>query len=339
LYCFLKILARLALRLFCRHIQVGGKDILQKKGGPLLIVANHPNAFLDAVVVASRCRAQTYTLVRGDVFQYRWSNRALRALFCIPIFRIQEGKQRLHHNENSFQDCLRRFDEGKNVLIFAEGDCENEWKLRPLGKGAARLALQGWQHTGGKLRVVPLGITYQDFKGLGKKVLLAAGTPLPMEGFQVDSPRDVLLVKRLLHRQLERHIVEVPPGEEPLRNFQKWMEDMGTTEKKHSRSPWISRLTTLPALLGWLLHAPLYYPLKKFTQKQTAGTVYYDSVLFGLLFLGYPLYLLLTAMVLYLGTGCLVAAIGWMLVLPALVALTVRHPLFNPYVPMRYTAA
>lgn len=328
-------MARLALRLFCRHIQVGGKDTLQHKDGPLLIVANHPNAFLDAVLVASHCQAQTYTLVRGDVFRYRWSDRLLRALFCIPIFRIQEGRRRLHHNENSFQDCLRRFDEGKNVLIFAEGACENEWKLRPLGKGAARLALQGWQHTGGKLRVIPLGITYQDFTGLGKKVLLAAGTPLPMAEFDPDSAKDMLLVNRLLRKQLERHMVQVPPGEQSLKQFQRWMEGLGPAGETSILSRGASWLTTLPAVLGWLLHAPLYYPLKKYTQKKTTGTVYYDSVLFGMLLLGYPLYLLVGAIVLYLATGYLPLAIGWVLVLPALAVLTVRHPIFNPYRPMR----
>lgn len=338
MYLFLKILARLALRLFCRHIQVGGKATLQTKG-PLLIVSNHPNAFLDAVLVACQCRAKTYTLVRGDVFQYGWSAALLKALFCIPIFRMQEGRQRLFHNKSSFRDCLRRFDEGKNVLIFAEGACENEWKLRPLGKGAARLALQGWQHSGGKLRIIPLGITYQDFQGPGKKVLLAAGAPLPLGEFGHDPARDLLLLTRLLRTQLERHVVEVPPGEAPLRSFQRWMEGMGPGPGTGTSPRWIPWLTAPAALCGWLVHAPVYYPIRKWTQKRTAGTVYYDSVLFGLLLVGYPLYLLAGAVVVYLLTGLLSLTIAWVLVLPLLAAQTTRHPIFNRYRSISQSAA
>jgi len=52
----------------------------------------------------------------------------------------------------------------------------------------------------------------------------------------------------------------------------------------------------IPAVLGWILHAPLYYPLKRFAWKRAAHNDHYDSVLVGLLFVLYPIYLLLISL-------------------------------------------
>ena len=50
-------------------------------------------------------------------------------------------------------------------------------------------------------------------------------------------------------------------------------------------------ITTIPFFI-------LYRLIKKFVQQKTRGTVFYDSVLFGLLFLLYPVYLFLIAQIL-----------------------------------------
>ncbi|MEO8582311.1 MAG: hypothetical protein ABI415_00870, partial [Flavitalea sp.] len=46
----------------------------------------------------------------------------------------------------------------------------------------------------------------------------------------------------------------------------------------------------IPAGIGWLLHAPLYYPLRKFVYNRTKSTVFYDSALFSGLMILYPIY-------------------------------------------------
>jgi hypothetical protein len=48
----------------------------------------------------------------------------------------------------------------------------------------------------------------------------------------------------------------------------------------------------LPAIVGWALHAPLFYPSKLFASF-FKGTGHYDSVLTSLLLLLYPFYFLL----------------------------------------------
>ena len=59
----------------------------------------------------------------------------------------------------------------------------------------------------------------------------------------------------------------------------------------------------MPSIAGWLLHAPLYYPLKKIIMKKTNDTDHFDSIIVGLLFFTYPLYVLMISVSLFLLSG------------------------------------
>lgn len=52
LYHVAKILVRLALLIFCRRIAFNDKTLLKEKG-PLLLACNHPNSFLDALIIGT----------------------------------------------------------------------------------------------------------------------------------------------------------------------------------------------------------------------------------------------------------------------------------------------
>jgi hypothetical protein len=52
-------------------------------------------------------------------------------------------------------------------------------------------------------------------------------------------------------------------------------------------------LLALPALVGWVLHAIFYYPIKFFCDYRFERSGHYDSVLHSLLVLLYPIFLLL----------------------------------------------
>src|SRR5439155_26343842 len=57
----------------------------------------------------------------------------------------------------------------------------------------------------------------------------------------------------------------------------------------------------IPAIIGWLIDAALYLPIKKFTYKKTWDNDHYDSVLIALLLVIYTLYgILITILILLL---------------------------------------
>lgn len=295
LYDFIKIPARLALFIYCRQIRIRNKQALQSRG-PLLIACNHPNSFLDAVIIATLFRQPVYSLARGDAFKNKTAARLLRALHILPVYRATEGVENLEHNYTTFDACKELFKKNGIVLIFSEGRCINEWHLRPLRKGTARLAISAWQE-GIPLKVLPAGINYSSFHCFGKNVQLNFGECITMETSDWNNVqgKSILDFNRQLLTQLNQLVVEVPDK-----------EAAGVYKNFHIQQPlWKKVLLALPAAAGWALHWPLYLPLRYFAKYGIKEEGHFDSIMTGLLLLSYPVYLFIIAAAVYFLAG------GW----------------------------
>ena len=142
--------------------------------GPLLLACNHPNSFLDAIILDILFRKPIWSLARGDVFTKPFYISLLTKLKILPVYRTSEGVENLEANYTTFDSCKEIFINNGIVLMFSEGKCINEWHLRPLKKGTARLAISTWQN-GIDLKVLPVGINYNSFKKFGKNIFLNFG--------------------------------------------------------------------------------------------------------------------------------------------------------------------
>ena len=305
LYSLLKIPAKFALWMYCRSVRINKEELLRLKG-PLLIASNHPNSFLDAIIVATLFDRPVYSLARGDVFASRFYAKLLRSMNILPVYRISEGVENLEHNYKTFEDCKTLFKKNGIVLIFSEGKCINEWHLRPLKKGTARLAIDSWQNNI-PLRVLPLGINYSSFHTFGKNIQLNFGSMITKDQVETTGSygKGLVTFNQLLQQQLREAVIEIDPADKQkvIRTF------------VVQQAPLKKLLLTLPALLGWLLHAPLYLPVKRFAWKKAGHNDHFDAVTTGLLFLFYPFYLLLLTLAALLITGSWYALLLFM-VLP-----------------------
>lgn len=296
LYNFLKIPAKLALYFYCRKIIINKKELLQSDG-PLLIAANHPSSFLDAAILATLFKHSIYSLARGDAFVNNFYKRLLFSLKMLPVYRISEGAENLEHNYTTFSACIDIFKKNGIVLIFSEGLCKNEWHLRSLKKGTARLAISAWQQ-GIPLKVLPLGINYSSFRIFGKNVILNFGEIIT----DPDSYRDeknlpdgkaVIDFNLKLQQQLKNLVIEAEPSDkEKIKKI------------FFIQQPLIKKiLFFIPAIAGLILHAPLYYPV--ILSIKNRANDHYDSIVVGLLFILYPIYLLVISVIIYFITGSL----------------------------------
>ena len=302
MYLLLKLYARLAIRIFCRHIRIRQPQLLKSRG-PLLLAANHPNSFLDGILLTTLFENDIYSLARGDAFKHPRINRFLRWLRLLPVYRTSEGVENLGHNYTTFASCRQTFKKEGIVLIFSEGRCENEWHFRPLKKGTARLALSAWEDNI-PLQVLPVAFNYSSFKKFGKTVHIDFGAVIQETDIdrQDAEGKQMLQFNQLLRRQLHPLVYEIAPN------------DRASVKKQFGsgRSTFIYVLLFLPAVIGLLLHAPLFYPVKWFTKYRFCNSGHYDSVIHSLLMLLYPLYLLLAIIIAANVTG------WWsLLVLPA----------------------
>ena len=264
----LKLFIRAALWLFCAEINTKNKYLLNTSG-PLLIIANHPNSFLDALIIGSRYNRRIHFLARGDVFTKKHHRFLLGLLNMIPVYRLREGKEFLHLNEYAFTASVKLLNKNEAVLIFIEGTCLNTNKLQPFKKGTARI-LQGC-HVENNFPIIHLaGIAYNNFKGIGKRVNLCLQNFI--QNTPIITPKDRVLFNANIFEALSSLID--PPTQQ----------------------------TKINKTLLYYLNIPLYSYIKNVVDKKTKGTVFFDSVLFAVLFFSYPLYLfLIYSILLFIG--------------------------------------
>jgi len=263
----LKILIQAGLWLFCNKIHLKNKRLFKTKG-PLLIIANHPNSFLDALIIGSYYKRRVYFLARGDAFKKPIHRFLLESLNMIPVYRLREGKEFLHLNDYAFSRSIQLLSNGNAVLIFIEGICVNSNELQPFKKGTARI-LKGIQKQNINPTIHIAGIAFNQFRGIGKIVNLVVSemTTVP----EIQNSRDRVLFNKIVFDQLKDNIL-IP-----------------TIPTKFNKNH-----------LLYKLHKPFYKLITNFVAKKTNNTVFFDSVLFSVLLFAYPLFLFILFLVLKL---------------------------------------
>lgn len=263
------------MRFFCKELTVVNRPVFRTKG-PLLVVANHPNSFLDAILIGAQFTEKVHFLARGDAFNKKHHRFFLRLLQMIPVYRLSEGKENLHLNEYAFTESRRILAAGGIVLIFIEGICINSHELQPFKKGAARIAMSPELQQ--KLMILPVAITYHSLYRMGKQVRIAGSTLIPASTLlPFEEPaRNYAYFNRHLRSVLEEMIMFPPIKNQPV---PLWAKPI--------------------VLIGKILHYPLYRLFSGFVRSKTRGTVFYDSVLFASLLVVYPVYLLLLGLLLF----------------------------------------
>ena len=271
----LKLLIRTALYIFCKKIYIKNKSLVKTKG-PLLIIANHPNSFLDAVIIGAQYSRRVYFLARGDVFTKKHHRYLLGLLNMIPVYRLREGREFLNLNEYAFVASKNLLAKGEAVLIFIEGICLNTNELQPFKKGTTRI-LQGTQELGVFPSIHVVGIGYDNFRGVGKYVHVVFND-FPYTK-TIITAKDRVEFNSEVFALLNKNIITpiVPTANNSLAR----------------------KLRFAFARAVYYLQAPYYFPLRRFVARVTKNTVFYDSVLFAVLLFTYPLFLLIIFLMLY----------------------------------------
>ena len=263
----LKLFIQAGLWLFCQEIHLKNKQLFKTKG-PLLIIANHPNSFLDALIIGSYYKRRVYFLARGDAFKKPLHRFILESLNMIPVYRLREGKEFLHLNDYAFNKSIDLLSKGFAVLVFIEGVCINSHELQPFKKGTARI-LEGVQKLNVDLKIHIAGIAFNQLRGIGKKVnlIISEMRDIPI----ILNNRDRVLFNQIVFEQLKQNII-VP----------------STPTRFNNKN------------LFYQLHFYYYNSIQKWVDRKTKYTVFYDSVLFSVLLFTYPIMLFFIYLILKL---------------------------------------
>lgn len=202
MYALLRAIAGVALRWYYRDIQTEGIERIPR-GRPLLLVVNHPNALVDALLVAWVVPRRILITAKSTLFANPVANRLLRALGVLPLVRTSDetkvgmrlDRQRNRDTFRAVRDALAR---GGAVLIFPEGKSHDEPSLAPLKTGAARIAMEarvpadfdegGPANQLGAFAIVPIGLTFERKDAPRSRILVRVGEPLIVRDWRPSIP-------------------------------------------------------------------------------------------------------------------------------------------------------
>jgi hypothetical protein len=125
-------------------------------------------------------RREVRFFARGDVFKGTIAKWVLNQLNISPMYRIQEGYSEVKKNDKTFEECRQLLTDNKIILMFPEGICIQERRLRPLKKGLARIVFQtaASMNFSKDILIVPIGINYSDAKNFRSKAVVDFGKPI-----------------------------------------------------------------------------------------------------------------------------------------------------------------
>jgi glycerol-3-phosphate O-acyltransferase/dihydroxyacetone phosphate acyltransferase len=178
---------------------------------PVIFCSNHPNAFMDAIMVGSALPRRNWFLARSDVFRKKALAKFLGFVGIIPIYRALEGTENLAKNDETFDKCTSMLEENKCILIFSEGLCIQERRLRKLKKGTARIAFGAEEKNNFNLNltIVPVGINYEASAWkFRSRVYIECGEPFSMKDYEQLYRQDKAKAMNQFTRDLEKKMAE-----------------------------------------------------------------------------------------------------------------------------------
>ena len=172
------LLARAVARVFFRQVEVFDAERVPR-GHPLVVVANHENNIVDPLLLAGFLDLRPRFLAKSTL----WSHPVVAPLLvlagALPVYRRQDPGSRMARNVDTFARCHAELSRGAAVALFPEGTSHNRPHRLPLKTGAARIALEAEvRHGPLGLRILPVGLVYEDKSRFRSRAIVQVGPPL-----------------------------------------------------------------------------------------------------------------------------------------------------------------
>lgn len=203
LYQSLKPVVRIALAWYYRSITVAGAERVPDDG-PVFLAVNHPNALVDALVVASCVERRVRFTAKATIFANPLLAAFLTRAGVVPLRRAadehhgnegsrgdkaadsaSDSKVDPARNAVSFGAVADALAEGSAIVIFPEGKSHDEPKLAPLRTGLARMVRMAHDERGVRgIRIVPVGLLFERKEEPRTRVLVQIGEPIDVDCFE-----------------------------------------------------------------------------------------------------------------------------------------------------------
>ncbi len=174
---------RLLMGIYYRRVEAAGLANVPAQG-PVLIVANHANAFIDGGMVAACLPRQVTLTARASLSQKPLNRVLLEALGIIQLHRAQDKGSDMSANRTALAGAIERLAEGGVLCLFPEGQSNTDPAMRRFRSGAARIALAYGERAAAEslpdLTIIPAGLLYDDKSRLRSTALVEFGAPISL---------------------------------------------------------------------------------------------------------------------------------------------------------------
>lgn len=188
IYRLLRWFTGIALHWFYSNIEVRGQERIPA-AGPVLLAASHHNALVDALIAGWISPRRLTLTAKATLMDNAFLAWLFPAVGIVPLRRASDEKTRdpnaavdASRNAASFKSILDALETGGAVLIFPEGKSHSDPVLAPLKTGVSRIALTALtdRHLH-NLKIIPLGLSFEDKGTPGTAVLVEVGEPVSMD--------------------------------------------------------------------------------------------------------------------------------------------------------------
>lgn len=360
-YWWTKQYARLNLWMFYRKLEVNGiENIPQDK--PVIFVANHQNAFMDAILISCTSPRPIHFLVRAGIFHSRFLTWLLGLLNMMPIYRFRDGIGAVKKNDVIIDKCGRLLSNGRALLIFPEGNHDMRRRLRPLRKGMARIAYQAMEQHNFELdiRVVPVGLNFEKHTAFRSNVLVNFGRSIKALEFikaDIDKRQSWQALTDEVSERMRELIVNIGESDDYYQVTAAWQSlrqpQASLAEQLNHDQVLISKLTidnpcevSSPKLssnrwawlnpiflYGWINHFISYYTMYIILKKFVWDNTFYASLKFAIGMVLVPFSYCIQAILFYWYVSSNLAIIGLYIVSLPVSGILAHYIYFKKYYP------
>ena len=183
IYALVRLFGRFWVWFFFRSVDVQHAERVPR-AGPVLLCINHPNNFIDSLLVSAVVERKVHYLATAALFRNALVGKFLRACGAIPVYRRQDDPDKTDKNAGAFEATVTTLARGGLVAIYPEGTTHSESRIQRIKTGAARIALDYESRRAGGLgevlALIPTGLTFEARKSFGGRVRISFGEPIPI---------------------------------------------------------------------------------------------------------------------------------------------------------------
>lgn len=185
---FVRWVAKLATLGWFRVVEATGLERIPRTG-PVLVVANHHGGFVDPALLIATIPRPVRFLAMASLFRNPLLRPLLSLAGAIPVHRARDTAARNaaardesgRTNVDAFAACFAHLREGGVVGIFPEGEASDAPHVLPIRTGAARIALGAHSRGAMGLRIVPVGLIYEDKQRARSRAYVRVGEPITLD--------------------------------------------------------------------------------------------------------------------------------------------------------------